>query len=264
MPQSMIDKFSKRTDEIEDEAERLGITDAARKAELGAKTRSKKHKELTPARAARGMGWLNLPTTNARRWRRSMAGKSTAATAVTAGAGGGLRHRPSVSEKLSVVPERELKRVALLHGLGGVTPEQVAAELPRQGVITEEIDGRLMATTEELQEEEHTSSAVAARAAAASARSACPRGLPARWRTANRSMTASGRRCTGLLGFEQPRQPGRRPGRGGQVVAARQVRRRHAAGRAVPVTYLATTSDAAGVLARGRLRGQYRRPLPAR
>ena len=48
-------------------------------------------------------------------------------------------------------PERELKRVALLHGLGSVTPEQIAAELPRQGVITAEIDGRLMATTEELQ-----------------------------------------------------------------------------------------------------------------
>jgi hypothetical protein len=59
-----------------------------------------------------------------------------------------------VSEKLSVFPEREIKRVALLHGLGSVTPEQVAAELPRQGVITSEIDGRRMATTEGLQREE--------------------------------------------------------------------------------------------------------------
>ena len=30
-----------------------------------------------------------------------------------------------LSEKLSVIPERELKRVALLHGLGSVTLEQV-------------------------------------------------------------------------------------------------------------------------------------------
>ena len=48
LPQSVIDKFSKRTDEIEAAAERLGITDARRKGELGAKTRSKKNKELTP------------------------------------------------------------------------------------------------------------------------------------------------------------------------------------------------------------------------
>ena len=38
---------------------------------------------------------------------------------------------------------------------------------------------------------------------------------------------------TGLLESEQPRQPGRRPGRGGQIVAAAEIRRRDAAGRAV-------------------------------
>ena len=45
-----------------------------------------------------------------------------------------------LSEKLSVFPEREVKRVALFYGLGSVTPDQVAAELPRQGVITGEIE----------------------------------------------------------------------------------------------------------------------------
>ena len=45
--QSMIDKFSKRTTQIDAEAERLGIVDAAEKAELGAKVRAKKQKELT-------------------------------------------------------------------------------------------------------------------------------------------------------------------------------------------------------------------------
>ena len=49
IPQAMIGKFSKRTDEIETEAERQGIVDARQKAELGAKTRSRKQKELTPA-----------------------------------------------------------------------------------------------------------------------------------------------------------------------------------------------------------------------
>ena len=47
MPQSVIDKFSKRTERIEAEAEKLGITDPGRKAELAGKTRSKKQKGLT-------------------------------------------------------------------------------------------------------------------------------------------------------------------------------------------------------------------------
>ena len=43
---------------------------------------------------------------------------------------------------------------ALLHGLGQVSAEQIAAELPRHGVIAGELGGRRMATTAALQEEE--------------------------------------------------------------------------------------------------------------
>ena len=43
---------------------------------------------------------------------------------------------------------------ALLHGLGQVPAEDIAAELPRHGVIAGELGGRRMATTAELQEEE--------------------------------------------------------------------------------------------------------------
>ena len=93
--------------------------------------------------------------------------------------------------------------MALLHGLGSVTPEQVAAELPRQGVITAEIDGRLMATTEELQEEEDDIvSFAAARPRHGRAGRRGRRAVPARWRTASRSMTASGTAVHGLLNPE--------------------------------------------------------------
>ena len=57
-------------------------------------------------------------------------------------------------ERESVVPERELKRVALHYGMGCVTPEQVAAGLPRQGVIVREKDSRVLATTKEVLAEE--------------------------------------------------------------------------------------------------------------
>jgi conjugative relaxase-like TrwC/TraI family protein len=152
IPASMVTKFSKRTGEVEDEAARRGIVDAVRKAELGAKTRSKKQKELTPADLR--VAW-DGQLTDAERdalaavYLRGSSGGSpvTAAEAVAYA----IEH---VSEKLSVFPERELKRVALFFGLGSVTPEQIAAELPKQGVITSMIDGRLMATTAALQHEE--------------------------------------------------------------------------------------------------------------
>jgi conjugative relaxase-like TrwC/TraI family protein len=152
IPASMVEKFKKRTDEVEDEAGRRGIVDAARKAELGAKTRSRKQKELTPAELREA--WDAQLTDGERDalaavYRRDASGGPpvTAPEAVAFA----LAH---ISEKLSVFPERELKRVALFYGLGNLTPDQVVAELPRQGVITSEIDGRLYATTEELQREE--------------------------------------------------------------------------------------------------------------
>jgi conjugative relaxase-like TrwC/TraI family protein len=152
IPASMVDKFKKRTDEVEDEAARRGIIDAVRKAELGAKTRSKKQKELTPADLR--IAW-DAQLTDAERgalaavYRREAEGGPAVTPAEAAAYA--IAH---VSEKLSVFPKRELKRVALFYGLGSVTPEQIAAELPRHGVITSEIDGRLMATTEKLQREE--------------------------------------------------------------------------------------------------------------
>jgi conjugative relaxase-like TrwC/TraI family protein len=150
--QSMIDKFSKRRDQVLDKAEELGITDKERIAELTATTRAKKDKEMTlPELREAWDAQLNDVERNALAvvYRREAAGGTevTAEEAVT----WALSH---LSEKLSVFEERELKRVALLYGLGSVTPEQVAAELPRQGVITAQIDGRLMATTAKLQEEE--------------------------------------------------------------------------------------------------------------
>ena len=156
VPQSLIDTFSKRTDEVEAEhAERLKNDPGYRpehKHELGAKTRSKKQKELTPEqlRAA----WEGQLTRAERRalarvFRREIApGPAIGADAAVAYA---VHH---CFEQESVVPERELKRVALLYGLGSVTPEAVDAELPRQGVIVRQKEGRAIATTRALQREE--------------------------------------------------------------------------------------------------------------
>jgi conjugative relaxase-like TrwC/TraI family protein len=151
--QSMIETFSKRRDQVLDTAEELGITQKWRIAELTPATRSKKDKELSKPELRRE--W-DAQLTDVERdalaavYRREATGDKpvTAAEAVA----WAIAH---LSDKLSVFAERELKRVALLYGLGSVTLDQIEAELPRQGVFTEVIDGRLMATTEKLQEEEN-------------------------------------------------------------------------------------------------------------
>ncbi len=156
IPQSMIDKFNKRSGEIEDEHQRRLREDPdylpEYKHELAAKTRCGKQKELTPEqlRAA----WDTQLTDDEREaLARVHAGKIAGGPDVTPqqAVDFAIRH---CFERESVVPERELKRVALLYGLGDVTLEEVNAELPRHGVLTGEKDGRLMATTEEVHRQE--------------------------------------------------------------------------------------------------------------
>jgi conjugative relaxase-like TrwC/TraI family protein len=161
IPQSLIDRFSKRTEEVEEEAEKRGVTDARQKAELGAKTRSKKQKELTPEQLR--TAWEAQLSDEDRKalaavYRQEAIGSRSVSPAEAVWFA--IEH---CSEKLSVLPERELKRVALLHGLGSVTADQIAAELPRHGVITGKIDGRVMATTEALQREEDFIAGIAAK-----------------------------------------------------------------------------------------------------
>lgn len=163
IPQSMIATFSKRTKQINDEAKRLGIDDAASKAKLGAKVRSKKQKDWTMPELRKA--WDAQLSDGERDalaavYRREAEG-SRAVTSREAVAYA-IDH---VSEQLSVAPEREFKRVALLYGLGSLTPEQIDAEMtnPVHGLIVQEIDGRRMATTERLQAEEDAMVRFAAR-----------------------------------------------------------------------------------------------------
>ena len=85
--------FSKRTSEVEETAERLGITDDGRKAELGATTRAGKQKELT--RDELRLAWDEQLTDEerdalARVYRQDI----TPDKAGDGERGGGVRHRP--------------------------------------------------------------------------------------------------------------------------------------------------------------------------
>ena len=149
-------KYSKRTGEVEAEhAERLANDADYRpedKYELGQKTRSGKQKELTQDQLRDAWdGQLSHAERGALAAVYRRQGEGDREITPGEAVGFAIAH---LSERLSVFPERELVRVALLHGLGDVTPEQLHAELPKHGVLTASIGGRVMATTRELQAEE--------------------------------------------------------------------------------------------------------------
>lgn len=244
VPQSVIDKFSKRTEEVEAEhADRL-LNDPdyrpGNKHELGAKTRSKKQIELTPDELRKA--W-DRQLTDAERdalgtvFRKEVA-KGPAFTPGHA-VGFAIAH---CGEQNSVVPERELKRVALLHGLGSVTPEQVTAELPKHGVLAAEIDGRRMATTRQLQQEERAIIAFAAAGRGGVRPIGVPDGLErgglndGQWET-----------VVGLLQSENRVNLFEGPAGAGKSWSLKKFDEgMRLAGRAV--TYLATSTDAVDVL----------------
>jgi conjugative relaxase-like TrwC/TraI family protein len=172
--QPVIDKFSKRKDEVEDAAQRLGITDPALKAELGAKTRAKKQKALT-MRELREAWEAQLTDDERDALARVYAREIPSGCEVTAAEAVeyAIAH---LSEQRSAFGERELKVAALRHGLGSVTPEQVDRETasPEHGLIADDTGGRKDFTTEALQAEERYIVSQAARGRGA----ACPVGVP--------------------------------------------------------------------------------------
>ena len=161
LPKALLEKFSRRTAEIEAAAEAKGITDPDAKGALGAKTRAHKG------------GELDMETLR-RLWRdRMSAGDHQALADVLEranadGASSGDRaDRPTVEEALryavstlfereSVVPERQVLDTALRYGRGFVQPEQLTEALRHagSGILTATVDGRRLVTTREVLAEE--------------------------------------------------------------------------------------------------------------
>ncbi len=163
LSKELLKKFSKRTDQVEDKARKDGITGGARKGELGAKTRSRKQKSLTQE-VLRGKWQEQLDDADKNALARVYGKQIEADELVTPeeAVRFAIEH---LSEQRSVFAERDVKRTALLFGLGDVTPEAVDWEMRqrRHGLIVQEIDGRQMATTEQLQREEDVIIGIAAR-----------------------------------------------------------------------------------------------------
>ena len=120
-----VEKFSRRSDVIEKEAERLGITDAKAKGELGRKTREKKSK--TPQSMAELRkewdGRLTLEERLALASARQGWDKGDAAITPEQAKEYALEHS---FERASAVSEKKLKEEALKYAVGSVKPQDVA------------------------------------------------------------------------------------------------------------------------------------------
>lgn len=144
----VTDRFSRRTLMIEEEAERRGVSDPELKAELGARTRERKQKELTlPELAAE---WRSRLSDDELRSVKSVLDRvgghgpdedpDAAKTAVALS----LDH---VFERKSVAAEREVLAHALKQGVGSSSVASIVQAWQDADVIRAQRSGRDMVTT---------------------------------------------------------------------------------------------------------------------
>jgi len=145
------DKFSRRTQLIEAEAERLGITEEKAKEKLGRRTREKKNDhelslaELRKEWAARLSDDEKTGISEARR------GQETTTLTADQAMDFALSH---CFERGSAIPEKQLLRMALTRSVGTASVDEVKAQLARDNIIGRQRLGQRWVTTEEVLREE--------------------------------------------------------------------------------------------------------------
>jgi conjugative relaxase-like TrwC/TraI family protein len=144
-----VDGVEMSDKQILSNAERLGITNARIKAELGAETREQKGKSLS---------WDMLR----KEWNSRLSDSESDALATVhrrerkaerteRGETKSVDHAIAHSYvREAVLPERKLLTEALKRGIGAVTVEGVTREMQNRPLIRSEVDGRKMATTKEM------------------------------------------------------------------------------------------------------------------
>lgn len=141
-----VEKFSHRTAVIEAEAERLGITDAKAKGELGRRTREKKSKSPVGMSELRAE-WNSRLAPEERRALRSAADglvKGDAPITPEQAKEYALEHSFT---NASAVSEKRLQAEALTYGVGSIRPEDVSDIALHAQVLGETRNGQFMATT---------------------------------------------------------------------------------------------------------------------
>jgi conjugative relaxase-like TrwC/TraI family protein len=150
-----LNKFSRRTEQIEEKAREKGIENAEAKSLLGAKTRENKRKdlsfpELQDAWRAR-LTPQELDSLTALEKRIGEDAPPPDETSSSRALGFAIG---DVFERQSVVPERHLLAAALRHGVGRASVRQIHDQAGRSDLIIGQRGGRRMATTRGVLKEE--------------------------------------------------------------------------------------------------------------
>lgn len=151
----LIEKFSRRTAQIEEKARQNGIENPEAKAALGAKTRQSKQKDLTfPKLQSVWRGRLTPAESQALTELERRLGGDAEPTDSGAAARAVEHAIGHCFERKSVVPERQVLATALRHAVGKATVEQIRHAVADSELIVGERHGRRMATTRAVLEEE--------------------------------------------------------------------------------------------------------------
>jgi conjugative relaxase-like TrwC/TraI family protein len=154
VPKSLIDKNSRRRNEIEEKAAKKGVVTAEGKHAIGYYGRENKTK---------GVGRPELR----KEWNARMTDAERAALQAIMGAkpggggSGGITAEKAIDyaanhcfERVSVTSEKRLKAEALRYGVGDVLPEAVDKAARGKDIIRREHDGELVVTTRAVRREE--------------------------------------------------------------------------------------------------------------
>jgi conjugative relaxase-like TrwC/TraI family protein len=152
----LTDRFSRRTEIIESEAGRLGVTNAKAKGELGRRTREKKDpapKSMDELRAA----WdARLSDEERQRINDARSGQASDSIDARQAVDYALAHS---FERSSAVPEKQLLKSALIQGVGGASMKDIQDEFSRAELLRREHDGVTYATTQDVLKEERAMTA---------------------------------------------------------------------------------------------------------
>lgn len=262
IPASVIEKFSRRSAEVaateqqiiaglkEHDANAADHLSAVARDQLGATSRKQKRDGLTLAECREY--WASRIT--------DAEGKAIAAAIDDARMGRNLRPENTVAratdfamrhhfENVSAIQLEHLAATALEHAIGSARPEDVHRELQRQGVITREVGGKKVATTKELIEEEKSLAAFAASGRGSVAPIGLPAGFSREMKDGKQLNDGQFNAACGLL--SSPNRVNLLLGPAGAGKSSLLAKfDEGATRRGKKITYLATTSDAAAVLAR--------------
>ena len=144
-------RFSRRTELIEAEAERLNITDPAQKRNLGARTRLAKDKNPLSMQELRPLWRARLTDEEADAIASSRKDQQSTSLDAAASMDYALSH---CLERSSAIPENELLKTALIQSVGNASVADVRAELDRENILRRDKGGIRYATTKEVLREE--------------------------------------------------------------------------------------------------------------